>query len=95
MNHDSGQLRGKRRIRGGRSPVRRALYMAALVAVRYNPAMKEFCKRLKEKGKPNKVILTAVARKLLGVLDAILRDRNPWSPNYGQEKKTLVGAISS
>lgn len=82
MNRDSGTLRGLRTVWGGRSGVRTALYMAALVATRYNPAIKEFYERLLSKGKPKKVALTACMRKLLTILGAVLRDRTPWRPTY-------------
>lgn len=71
-NRDSGQWRGQRFIAGGRACVRRVLYMAALSACRFNPALKVFYKRLKEAGKPSKVALVATARKLLVQLNAIV-----------------------
>lgn len=71
---DSGLSRGKRRIWGGRADVRRALYIAAFVASRYDPAMKAFRARLQTAGKPLKLALTACARKLLTILNAMLRD---------------------
>jgi transposase len=75
MNRDSGQWRGQRRIQGGRPAVRRALYMAALVASRYNPVIREFYQRLRAAGKPAKVALTACMRKLLVILNAMLKNR--------------------
>jgi transposase len=78
MNRDSGKFSGKRAVCGGRSHVRSALYMAALSAKRWNPALREFAARLKEKGKAAKVILVAVARKLLVIANAILRSQQPW-----------------
>jgi len=78
FNRDSGTLRGRRTIWGGRSSVRQALYMAALVASRNNPVIAEFYRRLRGLGKPPKVALTACMRKLLVMLNAILRDRKPW-----------------
>ena len=80
FNQDSGSFRGKRRVWGGRGPVRAALYMAALVATRYNPALKEFYQRLCQAGKPKKVALTACMRKLLTILNAMVRDHRPWTP---------------
>lgn len=74
----SGKWRGKSFISGGRSAVRAALYMGAMVAARFNPALKAFRDRLVAKGKPKLVALIAVARKLLITLNAILRDRKPW-----------------
>ena len=78
MNRDSGTWRGKRSVTGGRSRVRSMLYMAALSATRFNPLLKEFADRLKAKGKAAKVVLVAVARKLLVIANAILRDKTPW-----------------
>lgn len=75
---DSGTFRGRRTIAGGRRAVRTALYMAALVAARVNTEMKVFYRRLVAAGKPKKLALTAVMRKLLTVLNAIARDRKPW-----------------
>jgi transposase len=78
FNDDSGQRRGARHIRGGRADVRRLLYLAALSAVRHNPAMRTFRERLAVRGKPAKVILTAVARKLLLIANAIVRGNRRW-----------------
>jgi transposase len=80
FNDDSGQHRGARHIRGGRADVRRLLYLAALSAVRHNPAMRAFRERLAARGKPAKVILTAVARKLLVIANAIIRTGRRWRP---------------
>jgi transposase len=77
---DSGQFRGKRSIRGGRSDVRSALYMAALSAARFNPALRSFAQRLVQAGKASKVRLVAVARKLLTIANAVLREGRPWDP---------------
>lgn len=71
---DSGLHRGKRRIWGGRAEVRRTLYLAAFIASRYDPKMKAFRKRLQDAGKPVKLALTACARKLLTILNAMFRD---------------------
>ena len=73
FNHDSGQYRGRRMIRGGRSQVRRVLYMAATVAARFNPILKVFYDRLVAAGKPKKVALTAVMRKLVVLLNHLLK----------------------
>jgi transposase len=75
-NHDSGNYQGKRTIKGGRAPVRRYLYMAALSASRTNPKLKSLYQRLIEKGKPAKVALTAVMRQLLCVLNSLLKNPN-------------------
>jgi len=80
MNRDSGTLRGRRMIVGGRAAVRSALYMAALTAVRHNPALKAFYGRLVAAGKAKKVALAAAAHKLLTIADAILRSKRPWDP---------------
>jgi transposase len=71
-NHDSGGLRGPRRIQGGRAPVRGVLWMAALTAVRFNPILKSFYARLTARGKPHKVALVAVVRKLVRLANKIL-----------------------
>jgi transposase len=80
VNRDSGTLRGVRTIWGGRSGVRTVLYMATLCAVRFNSTIKMFYERLRAKGKPKKVALTACMRKLLTILGAMLRNRTPWQP---------------
>lgn len=74
----SGQWRGKSFIAGGRKSVRSALFLAAMVASRHNPTLKQFRNRLVAAGKPKIVALIAVARKLLTILNAILRDKRPW-----------------
>jgi transposase len=78
FTRQSGQWRGKSFIAGGRASVRTALFMGALVAKKHNPALKVFFERLVAAGKPKMVALIAVARKLLTILNAILRDRQPW-----------------
>ena len=78
FNRDSGQRRGKRETWGGRAPVRAALYMGTLVATRHNPVLKEFYERLLAAGKPKKVALVACMRKLLSILNALMRDRANW-----------------
>ena len=78
LNRDSGKMRGKRTTWGGRAKVRCALYMAALVASRYNPVLKAFYQRLLSAGKPKKLALTAVMRKLLTILNAMVRDNIRW-----------------
>lgn len=80
LNRDSGAFRGKRMIWGGRIHVRNTLYMAALSASRFNVPLKAFFERLKAAGKPHKVALVAVARKLLTILNAMLRDHSIWNP---------------
>ena len=76
----SGQWKGKSRIGGGRAVVRTALYMGALVAGRHNPVLKAFRDKLVAAGKPHKLAAIALARKLLTILNAIIRDRTPWNP---------------
>lgn len=80
LNRDSGTLRGKRLVYGGRAPVRTALYMAALVASRCNPVIRAFYQRLRAAGKPAKVALTACMRKLLTILNAMARSGASWQP---------------
>lgn len=84
LNRDSGTLRGKRTTWGGRAPVRAALYMAALVATRCNPVIRAFYHRLLAAGKAKKVALTACMRKLLTILNAMLKHRTPWGEHYAQ-----------
>ena len=81
LNRDSGTLRGKRTVWGGRAKVRAVLYMAALVAARFNPVIRAFYQRLLAAGKPKKVALIACMRKLLTILNAILKHRTPWNPD--------------
>ncbi len=78
FNRDSGQRSGKREAWGGRASVRATLYMAALVATRHNPVIKEFYQRLLKAGKPKKVALVACMRKLLSILNALMRDQAIW-----------------
>lgn len=78
FSRDSGTWRGRRSIRGGRGDVRAALYMAALVATRHNPVIAPYYQRLRAAGKPAKVALTACMRKLLTILNAVVRDQRQW-----------------
>jgi transposase len=78
FNRDSGRCSGRRRIFGGRAMVRAALYMAALVAARFNAPLAAFYQRLLQRGKAKKLALIAVARRLLGILNALIRNRTPW-----------------
>lgn len=80
LNRDSGTLRGKRTTWGGRRMVRSALYMGTLVATRYNPVIRDFYQRLCAVGKPKKVALVACMRKLLTILNAILKSGVAWNP---------------
>ncbi|MDH5233040.1 MAG: IS110 family transposase [Gammaproteobacteria bacterium] len=78
-NRDSGKLRGKRRIRGGRATVRTMLYMAMLTSIQHNPVIKRFYQRLVAEGKHKKVALTACIRKMIIILNAMLRDGTNWN----------------
>ena len=78
FTRQSGQWRGKSFIGGGRASVRTALFMGAMAAVRWNPTLRIFHHRLRSAGKPKMVAIIAVARKLLTILNAILRDKTPW-----------------
>ena len=78
LANDSGKRRGKRSTWGGRGQVRAVIYMAALVATKHNPAIKVFYERLVAVGKPKKVALVACMRKLLTILNAMLRDNRAW-----------------
>ena len=78
INRDSGQMRGKRTIAGGRTDVRNALYMATLAAIRWNPVISKHYKALVERGRPKKIALVACMRRLLGILNAIMRTKTPW-----------------
>jgi transposase len=82
---DSGARRGARRIAGGRATVRAVLFMAALAARRFNPVLRAFAERLEEAGKRPKVILVAVARKLLVIANAVLRSKTPWDPDHAKK----------
>ena len=77
-NRDSGTRRGKRAVWGGRSRVRAVLYMGALVATRHNPAIRDFYQRLLASGKPKKLALVACMRKLLVILNSMLKNGSPW-----------------
>ena len=81
FNRDSGTMRGKRKVWGGRPQVRAALYMAALVATRFNPVLRDFYQRLCMAGKPKKVALTACMRKLLTILNHMVRQNRHWNPS--------------
>jgi len=81
LNRDSGPFRGRRCVWGGRATVRAALYMSALTAARCNPAIAQFHQRLRAQGKRPKVALTACMRKLLTILNAMLKEGTAWQPN--------------
>lgn len=79
MNRDSGKMRGKRRVQGGRASVRTVLYMATLSATQCNPVIKAFYKKLVDQGKHKKVAITACMRKFICILNAMVRDEVAWS----------------
>lgn len=85
LNRDSGTLRGKRTVWGGRAQIRAPLFMCTLVAVRHNPVLKVFYQRLRAAGKAPKVALTACMRKLLTILNAMLKHRTPWRTGHAQQ----------
>lgn len=80
FSRDSGTLRGRRTVWGGRSAVRTVLYMATLTAIRWNPVMRPFYRRLRAAGKVKKVAIVAAMRKLLTILNAMVRDQKPFDP---------------
>lgn len=86
FNRDSGQLRGRRCIWGGRATVRRALYMATVSATRHNPVIGAFYRRLRARGKPPKVALVAAMRKLLVITNAIAASGQPWNPKLHHQE---------
>lgn len=80
FNRDSGKMRGRRSIYGGRARIRTLLYMAAITAIRSNPVIRAFYERLKSRGKPHKVAIVACMRKMLTILNAMVRESTPWTP---------------
>ena len=82
FNRDSGTMRGRRCVWGGRGELRAVLYMATLAATRCNPVIRSFYQRLTAEGKPHKVAMTACMRKLLVILNAMVRDQAPWQINH-------------
>ena len=86
LNRDSGTLRGKRTVWGGRAKLRAVLYMAALVGVRHNPVIASFYERLLKVGKAKKVALVACMRKLLTILNAMLRSNTVWQETAMETK---------
>ena len=81
MNRDSGNMRGRRSVSGGRARVRAVLYMGALVATRYNPVIRSLYQRLLAAGKPKKLALTACMRKLLTILNSMVKSGHRWNPH--------------
>ena len=92
LNRDSGTLVGRRTVWGGRARVRAALYMAALVASRYNPVIRDFYLRLCAAGKPKKVALTACMRKLLLILNSMVKNKTRWNASAAEVRGTLISA---
>jgi len=92
FNRDSGTLRGRRTVWGGRARVRTALYMAALVGTRHNPILKAFYTRLRAAGKPPKVALVACMHKLLIIANAMLRDGHAWNESHAPAVRTIAAA---
>lgn len=82
--HDSGEMRGRRTIAGGRRSLRNALYQAALVAACHNPVLNPVAKPLKERGKPHKLVIIAIARKMIIIANAIVKTRSPWQLQPGE-----------
>jgi transposase len=80
FNRDSGKMRGRRSIYGGRGRIRTLLYMAAVTAIRSNPVIRAFYEKLKTRGKPHKVAIVACMRKILTILNAMVRESTPWTP---------------
>ena len=78
FNRDSGSMKGKRRIKGGRAPIRTVMYMGMMYAIQHNPIMKNFYKKLVAQGKHKKVALTACMRKMITILNAMVRDNKEW-----------------
>jgi transposase len=89
FNHDSGRLKGKRAIRGGRASVRSVLYMSAIAAIQFNPVIRLFAQRLQASGKLAKVVIVACMRKLLSLLNAMIRDNITW------DKLNVVKALEN
>lgn len=86
-NCDSGQMRGKRKIYGGRAKVREVLYMVTLVAIRHNPIIQKYYLKLCSNGKPKKVAIVAAMRKILLILNAMLKKQSKWDQNYSNYLK--------
>ena len=80
VNRDSGQMRGHRAIAGGRTAVRNLLYMTTLATIRWNPVIKAHYRQMTERGRPKKVAIIACLRRLLGILNAMLKSKSPWKP---------------
>ena len=89
--HDSGTLRGKRAIAGGRRALRHVMFQAALVAAHHNAVLKAFADRLRKAGKPHKVVITAVARKASSpIANALCKSRQKWTPRDGLRDRQLL-----
>ena len=95
LNRDSGRSRGRRSTWGGRASVRAALYMAAVASTRWNPVIQEFYLRLRAAGKPAKVALVACMRKLLVILNSMVRQNRPWSPALPRQSYQTVNTVAN
>ena len=84
LNKDSGQFKGKRAVWGGRSNVRSVLYMAAMSAIRFNPEIKTFYARLRQSGKPHKLAMTACMRKIIIILNSMIKHHTYWRPSMAK-----------
>ncbi|VDS10357.1 Transposase IS116/IS110/IS902 family protein [Paracoccus haematequi] len=78
VSRDSGAMRGRRMIAGGRRALRHVLFQAALAAACHNPALRPIARRLKEKGKPHKLVIIAIARRLVTIANAVLKSGTAW-----------------
>jgi transposase len=85
LNRDSGQFRGKRAVWGGRDNVRSVLYMATMSAIRFNPIISSFYTRLKGAGKPHKVAMTACMRKIIVILNSMIKNKTYWNPSLAEK----------
>ena len=90
FNNDSGKMRGKRRIWGGRAHLRSVLYMAVVAGLRFNPIIREYYQRLRKAGKPAKVSLVACMRKLLVILNAIVKSGRHWNLCLGAHERAAA-----
>jgi transposase len=95
LSRDSGTLRGRRFVHGGRASVRAALYMGALVATRRNTVIQSFYQRLLRAGKPKKLALVACMRKLLTILNTMVRTQRPWCPEFGTTELAAGALVSA
>ncbi len=95
ISHDSGAMRGKRAIGSGRRLLRHVIFQAALVAGRHNPVLKAFADRLRAAGKPHKVVITAVARKLVTIVNALCKFRQKWATHQLEKYSCSAYALNA